>query len=437
MAVRLPHPADAAVTEVRHFRAMDPDPVVSAPAPTSLDLRTRRASDIPTFDAAAFLDRHLPSLIEERAELAVPGATELGIGSLTVGCDAGDWTVALDAGRLQVRPGGGGAAEVRLSDDQLGDLVHDVITPMTLLTGGTLDMPSGDLGDLLDWFVVLRSLVDGRPVHTAGSVDLTAADGGPLDLSRGFPPDADDADILHFLRQAGFLHLTGWFDEEEMAAVSRDIDSALPTYTEGDGRSWWAGTADGRRRCVRMQGFDEHSPTTAALLDDDRFQRIGRLIGDGHTNRPGHNRVEALEKPIGVVEGISDVPWHKDCSLGMHSYECCRIVVGISVTGADASSGQLRVVAGSHRTLVQPAFVRREWGLPIVDLPTATGDLTVHTTCTLHMAQPPVDRERRVLYTDFGLPRIAADDAAFAERRREIRRVREGSYRTVSQAPAV
>ena len=48
------------------------------------------------------------------------------------------------------------------------------------------------------------------------------------------------------------------------------------------------------------------------------------------------------------MKGISDVPWHKDCSLGRHSYECCSLTVGISVTGADAESGQLRVVAGSH-----------------------------------------------------------------------------------------
>ena len=65
------------------------------------------------------------------------------------------------------------------------------------------------------------------------------------------------------------------------------------------------------------------------------------------------------------------------------------------------------------------------------------GDLTVHTSCTLHMAQPPVERERRVLYTDFGLPRIEDDADALAERHRSLRRVREGSYRTVSQAPAV
>jgi hypothetical protein len=48
--------------------------------------------------------------------------------------------------------------------------------------------------------------------------------------------------------------------------------------------------------------------------------------------------------------------------------------------------------------------VRPSLDLPQLDLPTHTGDVTVHLSCTLHMSQPPVARERRVLYTDFGLP---------------------------------
>ncbi len=91
------------------------------------------------------------------------------------------------------------------------------------------------------------------------------------------------------------------------------------------GRSWWAETADGTQRAVRLQRFEEHSPTFAALLADDRFLRIGRLTGDDYEARTGG---EALEKPIGVVKGISDLMWHKDCALGMHSYRCCGLTVG-------------------------------------------------------------------------------------------------------------
>jgi hypothetical protein len=296
-------------------------------------------------------------------------------------------------------------------------------------------MPSGDLGDFLDWWVVLRALIDARPVHTRGAVGFVDRDGQPLDLHRSFAPEDDDADITHFLSQAGFLHLRNWFSPDVMDAISRDMDAALPSYRRGDGRSWWARTNRGDDRCVRMQSFDRHSPATEDLLAADSYARIGTLTDDAYQARASGNRIEALIKPIGVVEGISDVPWHKDCSLGMHSFRCCSLTVGISVTGADSQSGQLRVVAGSHRALVQPAFVRSDCDLPIVDLPTATGDVTVHCSCTLHMSQPPVERERRVMYTGFGLPERGAVSDERLRAVGDIGRVREGAYTTVSQAP--
>ena len=170
-------------------------------------------------------------------------------------------------------------------------------------------------------------------------------------------------------------------------------------------------TADGADRLVRQYQFDEHSEAAAALLEDERFLRLGEITGDGHQSG---RTCQALTKPIGVVSGISDVPWHKDCGLGRHSYDCCGMTVGISVTGAGATTGQLRVIAGSHRGLVWPAFSRKGTGLPEIDLPTETGDVTVHLSCTTHMSQPPVDRERRVIYSG----------SAFATRRPRRSRIR-------------
>jgi hypothetical protein len=212
------------------------------------------------------------------------------------------------------------------------------------------------------------------------------------------------------------------------------MDRAAPSYGDGDGRSWWATTAAGVRRLVRMQGFDQRSPATAALLNDERFLRLGAIPGDGHVHTGlENNRIEALVKPIGVVQGISDVPWHKDCSLGRHSYECCSLTAGISVTGADAVSGQLRVVAGSHRALLRPAHVKPgSHDLPEIDLPTKTGDVTLHLSCTLHMSQPPVTSERRVMYTDCSLP---TDEGARSPNEDVLRRIREGAPTRVSQLP--
>ena len=402
----------------------------------TIDLRTRDDVDVETIDVADFFGTQLPRLAAERSALAVPGARELGVRPFTIETTAGTWTLSLNDDAVRVHPGGGGPAAVRLDADEITDIVHDRRTPMTLLAAATLDMPSGDINDFLDWWVVLRSLLDVRAVHTAGSVTFTDRDGGPLDLQRSFRVDDDPAELAYYLGEAGYLHLTEVFTTDEMAQVSADIDAALPRYYDGDGRSWWATTADGEARAVRLQRFQEESLATAALLQDDRLLRLASLSGDGHVPRDqGGNKIEALVKPIGVVKGISDLPWHKDCSLGRHSSRCCSLTVGISVTGADQRSGQLGVVAGSHRALVQPTFFRDSWGLPAVPLPTRTGDVTVHCSCTLHMSHAPVAQERRVMYTDFVLPPRAGDDPAPSSAG-IIDRVREGAYKVVSQVPS-
>ena len=399
----------------------------------SVDLRTRRDADITEVDPVAFFDDELPVRMARDGAIALPGARELWPRSLAIEVEGRTWTLFLEPDALRVTPGDSdAAARVVFDREQLTDLVHDVRTPMGFLTGGDLRQERGRLDDLLDWWVVLRSLLDLRPAHTAGAIDFRDADGAPLDLHRGFGPDDSPEEMAQFLGEAGFLHLIDVFTQDEMDAISRDMDEAFPHYTPDDGRSWWATTRSGEHRAVRLQHFHEHSPTTAALLEDDRLLRIARLTTDGHKPDAawGGNVIEALVKPLDVVEGISDLPWHKDCSLGRHSYRCCSMTVGISVTGADASTGQLRVVAGSHRALMQPAFVRRGLDLPDIGLPTSTGDVTVHLSCTMHMSQAPVVAERRVLYTGFRLPDEGRTSEATA---RKLSAIREGAYKTVNQ----
>jgi len=401
----------------------------------SVDLRSRSDGDSADFDVRTFFESQLPRNLSERASLVAPGAAGLRLRPFCIETPVGAWTLERTShGAFRVQAGAEpGGAHLRVGEEPLRDLVLDQITPMGFFSAGELDMPAGGLADFLDWWLVLRSALDERPIHAPGAVEFRRPDGGALDLHRSFAPGDPVEEMSHFLHEAGFLHLRGVFGESEMAAVAADMDDAAPSYREGDGNSWWAGTADGSRRLVRMQRFDRHSSTTAGLLSDERFLSLGRIPGDGHVHSArADNRIEALFKPIGVVQGISDVPWHKDCSLGRHSYECCRLTVGISVTGADARSGQLRVRPGSHRALVWPALAQPGLDLPELELPTRTGDVTVHLSCTLHMAQPPVDRERRVLYTGFGLP-ARTSDAAGAQAR--LRDVREKAHVTVSQPP--
>jgi hypothetical protein len=395
----------------------------------SVDLRTRVDAEQAPVEAGRFFRETLPARLDAHRALIAPGASELSLGDFCIETDGEPWTLAWHAGRGSVKAGHHGKARVRLTAEQLTDVVNDQSTPIALMSNRLLDMPEGGLPDFLNWWLVLRAALDGRRIHARGDVTLAT------DVPRSFTPEDSDEEMRAFLEEAGYLHIQGLFSEDEMAAVEADYPKAAPHYEKGDPQAWFATTKDGVEHLVRMEGFERYSEATVALIDDDRFQRIGRIPGIGHAQirKPGA-RVGALTKPIGVVQGISDVPWHKDCSLGRHSYECCSLTVGISVNGAGADSGQLRVVPGSHRALVWPApCIQPGLDLEPVELPTRTGDVTVHLSCTQHTSQPPVKRTRKVLYTGFG--QRAADPAAAERNRQRLNAVRSKTHTSISQEP--
>ena len=394
----------------------------------TVDRRIRVDGEPASIEPAHLFEAKLPQLFD--ADRLRSSLQEMGPRPLTIYVDGHAWTLRADDSRMTVTQGPGTGSALRVELFGVDALVADKVTPMGWLASGQLDM-DGHLSDVLNWWLLVRAALDGTTPHRTGAVEFKDRDGGPLDLSRSFAPDDPAEDMAWFLEQAGFLHIKGLYGEDEMAAVSAEMDVVAPRYADGDGRSWWASLKDGSRALVRMQRFDKESPLTAELVADERLTRIAALTGDGHVSSGWDgNRLEALFKPIGVVQGISDIPWHKDCSLGRHSYDCCGLTVGMSVTGADAMSGQLRVVAGSHRALVWPApSLQPGLDLPVVDLATETGDVTVHCSCTLHMAQPPVKRERRVMYTSFSLPTLGGAPAD----RKDLRRMADAAPRNTSQ----
>jgi hypothetical protein len=81
---------------------------------------------------------------------------------------------------------------------------------------------------------------------------------------------------------------------------------------------------------------------------------------------------------------------------------------------------------------VWSGILQPDLDLPDIPLATQTGDVTLHLSCTMHMAQPPVERERRVMYSGFALPPLAgvSDDARAAGRAR-LGAVRDGAPLTV------
>lgn len=382
----------------------------------SVDLRTRVDGPPEPVDPVALFRHDLPAAAAAPGRLLDAAARWFTPRPLVVACDGGRWVLSWQPGRRRDRGrlvgraavGGDPPLDLELTPPQLADLVHDRATPVAWLRRRAAEAGPGGgsgaaaIGHLLDWWVLLRAALDGVAPYVPGR-GLARTVGTPRAFGPGDPPAA----LRDELERTGVLHVAGVFGEREMAAVAAEMDAAAPRHRRGDGRSWWARTAAGDDRLVRMLGFDAESPTVARLLADERLRRLATLTGDGHSLADyGPLAVEAVVKPLGVVRGSSDVPWHKDCSFGRHSYECCALTLGVAVTGADEGSGRLRALAGSHRALLWPAFVRPGTDLPVVDLVTRPGDVTVHLSCTLHMAQPPARRERRVLYATYGLPPV-------------------------------
>jgi hypothetical protein len=371
---------------------------------TSIDMRTRYAGPAPARDGAELFSE-LSERLAETGALAARGVALLGLPTLGLDVDGTSAHLTVDDGRVVVRDGRPDEGVIATLDAWAGsELFDDAVSTFGLVMAGRVRFPRRRGDSFVAWEPVLRAAIDGRPVYEPGSIELRARDGSPLGLRRGFGVDDDPEEIGHFLAEAGFLHLEGVFTEAEMARVSAELDDAIATATRDDGASWWARNRDGWYP-ARILGFNLRSPALQDLLESDRFRRVGTFTDDEMVQRPPRrgDSAEGLLKKVGIVEGISDVSWHKDCTMGGHSRGCCNLTVGIAVTGADRMSGELGVVAGSHRANVQSVDIRADLDLPRVPLPTRTGDVTVHCSCTLHMSRPPVDRERRVVYTGFSL----------------------------------
>ncbi len=339
---------------------------------TTIDWRTRFAGPADERDAPQLFAELTERLVDTGA-LAARGVEQLGLDTLGFDIEGTRAHLAVDGDRLVLRDGlATDAVVAQLDAWACSELFDDVVSTFGLLMAGRVTFPQGSGDRFVAWEPVLRAAIDGRPVYEPGSIDFRARDGSVLDLNRGFGVDDDPDEIGHFLAEAGFLHLRGVFSEAEMAQVSAELDDALAAATQDDGASWWARTADGWYP-ARILGFNLKSPTLQELLESDRYRRVGTFTDDEmvqQSPREG-DMAEGLLKKIGVVEGMSDVSWHKDCTMGGHSRGCCSLTVGIAITGADRNSGELGVVAGSHRANVQAVDMRADLDLPATAAPDA------------------------------------------------------------------
>jgi hypothetical protein len=356
------------------------------------------------FQRLDFDDFHrnaLPELLAERGEFAARGAGVPRPIAFRLP-DGRAWTYAVADGRVEVTPGDASAATVVALDEQTwSDFVNEVHTCFGLLYAGKVAFPSGSFEHLDWWESVLRALFDGRPPYDPAAVDTA-------DLHRSFAlDDADDA--AAFLQRNGFAVLRGVFTEDELASVRNEVARVRAERTPTDGHTWWAKDSSGVDVCCRLIYATDLSPLIASFVADERLDRLGALGGLPLVRTDDRlDGVSVVLKNPAVVEGLSDLPWHRDCGLGGHPVLCPAVLVGIQLDAANERTGQLQFLAGSHRTTGGLPMPGTEDQLPIVGVDAEPGDVTVHFGHVLHVAPPPADRgpARRTMYVTYANPDV-------------------------------
>jgi hypothetical protein len=366
----------------------------------SFDHRTRTPEDVRDVDPERFLADEIPAFLLRNGSVASRAMRASGLDSIVIAVDGVESTWRLDAhGDLEILSGDHGRARAELSRAWFSDLVCNVRSAVAVLISAEPVMNRGNIMHLIHWETVLRALLDGRPAYEPGLIDFVGRDGAPLDLGRAFASDDDPAEMAQFLSQTGFMLLRNVFTETELDTINSQIDALRAEAKPEDSTSWWGriGGPDGEHLCIRVNDLPEDALGVSMA---DRFEPLVAMTGVGHA----FDHIDVLIKPVGVTEGISDLPWHKDCSLGLHSYQCLQVIFGLSITASGPDNGQLGVVAGSHRVNIDQFGLSGEIDLPQVFIATEPGDVTVHLSCTLHSSTPPVQSERRVAYSTFMLP---------------------------------
>jgi hypothetical protein len=382
----------------------------------SLDRRSRRVDEVEPLDVERLVDEVGPAVSHRHGDLATRAQEALRLPPLilTVGRDS----CTVDRGRIVhgTTPLG---VELEVEPDALASLVAGLRSTYGLVFAGGGRVPGRGLGEILAWDHVLQALFDGRPLHQPGALTFASRDGGELDLQQTFGPDDDDEDIAHFIAEAGFCRLRGWVDPALLPSIASEVTEAARSSDPQDPDRWWATLEDGTTRCVRVMYLLESSPHMADLVRGPAYARVGQLFADGHrlcTEEP--QAAEGLIKPLGVVAGLAEFPWHRDCSLGGHAYRCAAYAVGLPLSRTGGDAGYLRILAGSHRVSTPaPGTVDGfDPALPLLHVETQPGDLTVHVSCVLHGTRPSRSAERTVTYVTYSLPSLDPTPAGSGRR---------------------
>ena len=285
------------------------------------------------------------------------------------------------------------------------DLIGDAASTFGLKMLGRATISRGYIDDFVAWEPVLRCLSTADPVYEPGSIVLRRPRGAPLDLHRSFTLDDTPDEIGHFSPRPGSSTSKACSPKRRCAPCrpTSTTPIAAPSSTTGSHGGHAPKTVTGTR--ARILGFNQKSPSLRELLRSERFRTISRL----HRRRVRPTRSGRRRLGGRAVEEDRRRRGHLRRVSGTRTARWAGTAAGAAASRSGSRSPvptqrERRARCRRRFTPRQRRAPRRRGPRPPrVPLPTRTGDVTVHCSCTLHMSRPPVSAERRVVYTGFGL----------------------------------
>lgn len=321
-----------------------------------------------------------------------------GLGALAISTPAGSYTYRPNGSTVEVIAGDEEADSVIHIglDDWLG-LVGDLDTAPGLLYSGRAQATRGEAMRFVGWETGLRAMFHGLPPFDPETADLRDAHGDPLDVGETFPfADVDQraSEMGHFLTTAGYLLVTDVFSAAEVAGLVADAGKLHSQAVLGDGRSWWGRNVAGDDVLCRVLDA-RRTDSFLRLAVDKRIRRLVDLAPEALVDRDPDDKdsVTVLWKVPDVVEGLADLPWHRDCGMGGHARNCPTVIVTVCLTSGTAEAGELRVLPGSHRgghPFVDGRDAKAPAGVP---LRVSAGDVSLHYSDLMHASMAPTSAQ--------------------------------------------
>lgn len=265
---------------------------------------------------------------------------------------------------------------------------------------------TGNYAGYRDWEPVLEYLLYNDDLYTKETAKYYREKIDVGELAQAFHLD-DLAAAIAFMREWGFVRIRSVFTDDEISALRKEARKVVENTQEGDKDSWWTQDGSERAELARVNYLGRRSELIARLHCNSAIRKIIEATGldvTPMTDRMDGEFIVLKTTKVGEEDTFTNLPWHKDCGLGMHEAICPSCIIGIQLTPASQLAGQLRILSGSHNSANSAATI--EWLgelAPVVGLDTDAGDITLHYSHILHAAPSPLDPSvgRETLYIQF------------------------------------